>query len=392
VRSPFDINIQQKPGDALFDAYSGFVEADMLLEDFDILYFLDFCAALEAAVLHENLHHIRPVGPTDPNEPEELKEHAIAAALLKENVLHAHSIPKDPLMNEVERNPRTKSLLSAAFQGIKTTDEDIKQDADYWSAHMGLAMAMSRFVLMEDITELPVALGYQYMPMYIGLAGVIDEQRNSKKLLGILAQKYGEVRIALTEMREQSESADFVHLPPIAFEILSKARSYKEIPQVLLETRHRYRDLRKRFQTLEETLRDDDVPLKTKMQEKLKLFRAINHFDTNLKKEKAIVATSFARGLNENLKVEKLVDGVGGGDVNWTKLVALLIDQAESLFWRFRLRPLYATKNRYLEASSKDFGRVIQKHFRHELTPVEIATADRKMAFVNSRVKRFEDA
>jgi hypothetical protein len=78
-----------KPGDSLVNVLACFPDLEQLKRDFQILYFLDFCAGLDALVLHERLFALGPVrsatGTDNPVVPELLKSGTLKSYQLLNN-------------------------------------------------------------------------------------------------------------------------------------------------------------------------------------------------------------------------------------------------------------------------------------------------------------------
>src|SRR5215469_6349216 len=62
-------------------------------------------------------------------------------------------------------------------------------------------------------------------------------------------------------------------------------------------------------------------------------------------------AISFLRGANEVAKTESFLKKPDIGSLGIGKLIGILLNAAETAYWKFRLRPLHAEKKAYLEMS-----------------------------------------
>jgi len=114
-----------------------------------------------------------------------------------------------------------------------------------------------------------------------------------------------------------------------------------------------------------------------KLKAKVKICKAINKLFKTNELDGITVMTSFAKHLNESIDIGDMLKDADLSDINWTKFIGFLIEKAKTVYWKFRLRPLHATKKRYLETSSKQIRNVIKRHFGHEVTQDDIHIAQK---------------
>lgn len=363
------LHIPAKPGDALVNALACFPDLEWLQRDFDILYFLDFCAGIESLVLHNKLFSIGPV-----QSLTESSINPVTETLLKEGVLEVINIVTSDRLgyaNHVLSRNRARQMMSFSPNWIP------EEDAEIYTSIMANIATLAGDLGLEEIFEVPLVLSAHALPLYLSLPAVQDEQKAFRRLRWELAKKYTEYKQTLFDLRQAADD-DIIRIPPIALEVFTKADNFDDVSNKVMELRDKYKKLRQRFGELDEILRSNSQSPKKKLEEKAKLTKAINKLFTTSELDEITVTTSFATGLNDSVKIPRLIkDGADPSDIDWNKLVAFLIKKAESTYWKFRLSPLHSTKKYYLSLSKKVTYDSIRHLFGHQLTKKDIATAEK---------------
>jgi hypothetical protein len=244
----------------------------------------------------------------------------------------------------------------------------------------------------EELLDIPVVLWAHASPVYLWLPKVKLEQQALQVLRGILAEKYAELSEKWGAARLKADPGDIVQLPPIAFEVLSKAGKLEELPVVALDIRDKYSSVRKRFADLDDYLASKDVSPQKKLMEKEKLQKS---FADLCKTTKADAVTAFTSLL---CRLPEILDPAGVPEasqqpwkaIDWQKVAERVADSLASGMRRMHVRPLYATRKRYLATPSRAMVDAMRRHFGHELTRQDLELARRYAALVK-RIRYAED-
>jgi hypothetical protein len=357
-----DLKLPANPGDALVNGSSSFPDLEALQADFDILYFLDFCFGLESAVMHNTLFTVGSLTSSKKNSAEKI--------LLEEKVLRLYQLSTPDTAaasSDIVAHPRFKSLLAAMPSSFSVDKSEI------YTALYATATTMGMDVVLEDELDIPLVLSAHETPVYLMLPDIRREQNASLILHKSLSERYEDFRQTLMAIRSELDGPDAIRIPPVALQILAKADKQEEIGSVLMEIRKRYASVRSQFAELDEILRSDDKSPKSKLKAKMKIARSVNSLFSSTELDKISVLTTFGKRLNDTTKIAGVSDGLDPGDINYTKIVGYLIEKAEASYWKFRLRPLHATKKAYMDITSREITAVIKKHFGHEVTQRDAA-------------------
>ncbi len=374
------LDIPASPGDALINARDCFPDFERLRSDFDIIEFLDFCVGLDAAVLHGSLITVGAMPAPDSNP--------VLPVLLESEALKPYNIVTSDAMKSASGiigQPRAAQLLALLPNSIPATDNEAILRA------MSAAMASAMDVALEEITEIPLVASAHLLPLYLRLEDIQAETREFRRFEDALAAKYADFREALFAIRQKTDR-DVIRIPPIALEILADAPTREHLGESLLKTRNSYAAVRRNFAEAEDCLRSEDRTPKQKLVELAKIRKSINALFTTDELDGVTVTTSFARRLNDTTKIDQFADGVAPSDINWTKLIGWLLELAESACWKFRLRPLHATKERYLQTTQAHLKQVVHKHFGHEITKADVMKADRYLKEIEALKRANLDA
>ena len=367
--------INKKPGAAAIDLTTGFFEQEMQFDEFEILYFFDFCSTLDACVLHENIYTI-----DKPSNEERYLDNSLSSLLYKEGAISVIGLGDD-LNDYINNHPVSLSLLKASPSNFDLSELDL------WTDGLGNIIRACNFAVLEQDANITYIPNFHVTPAYLYADVIKREQAFANEIYSKLNERYKDFQNDLFGLRKLLDGNNFIQVPPISFEILKKADSFKDIPEVMMETRKRYSPLRKRFIELEELLISNDVSLKKKLKEKQKLFKAINYFTEQLKSESTFIMTSIATEVNDKIDAGKLIEGAGAiKGIEWTKLIDFVIKNAEKLFLKFKLRPLYATKKQYMNANPKEISQSVEKHFGRALNSNDFSMLDIYPMFIKKGI------
>jgi hypothetical protein len=153
-------------------------------------------------------------------------------------------------------------------------------------------------------------------------------------------------------------------VPPIALEVLDLAPTSIELGDAVIRIRKKYSSLRRYFCDIYQVLSEPTVPLKEKLKERADLERAIAVLLAGTKQSDRLAkSVSFASAINDALPPEALMELAEPSGIGIGKLVDRFIESAVDAYWRFKLRPLHSTKDRYLSFSKANIGALVSRHF-----------------------------
>jgi hypothetical protein len=210
----------------------------------------------------------------------------------------------------------------------------------------------------------------------LNLPNVKQKQRAAYLIEGELAKKYNDLKQALFDLRQSLSNDEVLRIPPIALQALSAADDLESVAEIALDLRHKYRRVRKLFSELEEVLQSPDETLKKKLKTKAKIVKSISRLFETDELDVISTATSCGSRLNDLAKTDGILkDGADLSDINWQRFIGWALDKAQSRYWKLRLRPLHATKRRYLSMSNADMAKVVDRHFGHQVTNADVKFA-----------------
>lgn len=376
------------PGAVLFDCWD-LIEAELNCEEFDATYFLDLCAAIDNAVVNEELHAVSTTDDSGSGR-EFVAAHPMTAALMGSGVLVVHEFAKDDLIQTVKASG-AQEVIDQAFAELELTlDEPFDADLDLWGAEIAHGIRASRFVCMEPITGLSYVPNCHVAPLYLNLGRNRADQRLSRQLHEGLAGQYSDFREALLATRAEVEGDDFIRIPPIAYDVLSRCATLEELPLGIVDARDRFQKLRHDLAELDALLRSPDVSLKDKLKAKARMLHGVSYLNRPLGRDRNLAATSLAVELNADVEIEGLATkGLDVADLRWAAIIDKLIKAADAVYWRLRLRPMFATRQYYLSASRSDFSAITRRLFDHELTDDDLGAMTTYADFVSRRADAF---
>lgn len=353
--------VQEFPPDRpMLNLGDSFPNLEDLRREFDILYFLDLCSGIEACILYDEIY-VNPRtngGGAEPLLQPLYREGVLVPfALTAENPMRAlHSIFSRQRAAEISQRLRQRGGW------LDTQDMDLAIIVS--TAASGLA---SELALEEDfrLTLLPA---HRPAPIYSSLPSVNAEQRSISKLVVDLAQTSDALKHVLTGMRRHwasSSAVDSLPLPPLGFEAVAGADTFDELGEIVLDLRKRYAPLRKRLREIRELYASSDTPFSVRVLEVNRIKRDIKRLFKHARLKDVPNLLEIAGD------VEKLGEAIPsileGNYAGVFKLAEPLVKAADALAWRFRMRPLRRTTDRYLNASASQIAEATRKLFKHDL-------------------------
>ena len=361
--------IDTKPGDAVVDFAMCFPDLEWLRREFDVLYFCDLCAGIEAAVLNERLFGMwGSIGPGALPVLEPLAEAGVLHRVTAEGESSWATTEK------IMRGDRVRDLMAR----LRGNNRIASEDMPVYSGLMANATALPTALAMEELLGMPLALSAQALPVYVQLPTVRRQREVFRGIDSQFANTYDGFRQALEQLRTAVEPDTTVLIPPIALEALSRASTFDELGTAIVELRHKYRRLRARFTELDETLRLKNYMLRNKRSELARLLLDINKTQDYMKSVGVPMLTEIADNLG---KVFEAAEGAVNGATDWSaafklgKAAGPLAQVIERARWRLRMRPLLQTIDRYLSMGSADMANAAKVLFGHELDGADLARA-----------------
>ena len=357
------------PGDALVDFSMCFPDLERLRQEFDVIYFCDLCAGIEAAVLNERLFGLLGSigGGSLP----------ILEPLAGEGVLHTIPSPAGPRLevaDQIMHGPRNRDLMARLARNNFCATEDLP----VYNALVANATSLPTSLFMEEELDIPLVLTAHALPIYTQLPSV---RRQQQVFLGIDAQfatTYEKFRQTLEQLRKDTEPETTVLVPPIALEALIRASTFDELGAVVVDLRHQYRALRRRFSDLDEVSRLKNFGLRNKRTETTRILLDINKTQDYIRATGVPVLTETADDIG---KVFEAFEGAVKGASDWSatfklgKVAKPLAQLVARVRWRLRMRPLLQTIDRYLSLGPADLANATKVLFNHELDDDDLAQA-----------------
>ena len=354
--------IVHETGDALINANASFPNLAELESDFDMLFFLDFCTGLDAAVVQNRLHTVG-VFPGSTN--------MVALALLREGVIKRWDwVSNDPIAtaHETTNHPRAKALLDVLPSSVQSKDLNTFKRV---AAAVVTNVPEIVIELEEDLPLIPVT---HLLPAYLRLPDVSLGERILRSARKSLTDIHGQLGADLLAKRARLDGPAYIPLPPIALEVLDKADNLEQVGEVLLDSRRRYDKVREYFRELDETLTSDTAPLSEKCKAEAKLTEAIRRLLAAGRLEEVNALGSLAKSVLDIVEFEYKI-GEHGEPVLAFPLGRILEKVAAVPQWaylQYRLRPMYSTVTRYLDTNAAQIKRIIHKHFHYKIGTSEL--------------------
>jgi hypothetical protein len=349
--------IVHEAGDALINANASFPNLAELEREFDMVFFLDFCTGLDAAVVQNRLHTVGSFpGSTNP----------VAITLLREGVIKRWDwVSSDPIAtaSALTDHPRAKALLDLLPTSIP------HEDVDTFNRLAAAALTNVPEIVIEVEEDLPLIPVAHLAPAYLGLPDVSRGERIVRSARKSLSNVHGKLDAGLLAKRASLDGAVYIPLPPIALEVLDKADNLEQVGEVLLESRRRYGKVREYFRELDGALSSDTTSLKEKCKAEAKLNEAIHRLLAAGRLEEVNALGSLSKNALDMFELEFKIGerGEHAFAVSLGRLVEKMADVTQWAYMRYRLRPMYSTVTRYLDANAAQIKRIIHKHFHYTI-------------------------
>lgn len=367
------IRSAQEPGDALINVLECLPEVSTLQgSEFDPLYFLDLCVGIEAAVLHGRLHHVGAGIP---------RTGSIARALHDEGVLRIHpfrAAEPGAVASDLLAGSRPRALLELVPRVIDPGD------AQNFSRLWGYATTLTVEVAVETAAGIPLVVGAHGLPLYARLGYVMRDLAAELRATASLRAHYATIAQGLTDCRTFLNEIETIPVGPVALQVLDAARTPADLPEVVLDLRHKYARLRRYFQEREEVLSSTGSTLQQKLDALHGIKKAMASVQGTLPRTDdlpVLHSPLLTPGAISDVKLG--ADGLGVDDVSIGALLGTLMAKAPELRWRWRTRPLHAARRSYLRFSPDRFADVIARHFGATITPAAARQVSSYTAYTN---------
>lgn len=335
--------------------------------DFDVIYFLDLCTGIEAAVLYDELYAVRSTrGPGDGALIDPLVETGAIKLLVASSpdpVETTRKIFARPRMMELEGKLRRRTWLDQA-------DMDLAIIAK--TAASGLALELA----MEEDFDCSLVLSPRQVPLYLKLEPVERDEQVIADIERQLANKYKQMKESLMAIRREIayHALERIPLPPIAFEAMQLSNTFDELGARVIDLRKRYAPLRRKMSQLRDVIADRDESVTNRIRQ----FHAIK---TDIARTIEYPKPESAPALIEIAEdAAKITEGVGsayGGDpLKASRAAAPLLKLVDNLAWRLRMRPLLITSRKYMNSSVQAFAESTRVLFGHNLDVTDCRRAE----------------
>ncbi|WP_038387462.1 hypothetical protein [Bradyrhizobium elkanii] len=351
-------------GTALINGEDCFPDIEALKEDFDIIYFLDLCAGIEAAILYDKLN-LTKIG---------RGAGSILDPLAQAGVLSLYKLTADPenMMGTVEavfERPRSKDLMERLGQANLWETEDVELAITAQVA----AMTLPTDLMLEETSGKTLTLPFRHVPIYLSIPAVIKERNALYSAKLSLAKSHADLSKTMLAFRSEHafHDLDQLPLPPLAIEVLKDARTFDELGEIIMDKRNEYKALRKRFRDIREVYGSKDLSLKERYIEKAKLEADL----VRLSKTMQNVPTVLSLVSDVEKVAEAAAPMVAHDFSKAGKLVGPVSKWIDDRTFRWRMRPLVGLIEIYENAGMRQIADVSQSLFGHTLTDADAARA-----------------
>lgn len=353
-----------------------FPNLERLKEDFDIIYLLDLCAGIEAAVVHEELV-LTTLG--EGNE-EILGPLAQEGILFRTAVRSADPIASAAMLIEL---PRAAELMRRV-ESVGRFDEE---DQDLAITATVAAMSLPTDLYIEEDKGGTLVLPFRQAAIYLSLPSLEGTRSALHQAKLSLAERYAPLKDALVSFRlsEAVDEVDSVPIPPIALKLLSRAHTFDELGEMVLDERRRFAPMRRRFAEIREIYASSSGTLRDRY---LKKARMTIDMERALKDARRVPSSIEFVGDAEKIG-EALAPFLHSGDpTKFAKLASPIARWIEDGLYRMRMRPLIGLVDLYLDITAEDLRKCASVLFDHELTERDIKRARGYGAAVEKYVPR----
>lgn len=352
-------------GTALINGEDCFPDLEGLKEDFDIIYFLDLCAGIEAAILYDGLDLTKVGKGAGP-----ILEPLADAGVLR---LYTLSADEQNMMGAVESvfaRPRSAELMERVGK------------ANYWdAADMDLAitaqmaaMTLPTDFMYEETLGKTLTLPFRHVPIYLSIPTVVKERNALYSAKLSLAETYADLSATMLSFRSEQaiHDLDRLPLPPLAMETLRDARTFDELGHIIMDKRKEYEALRRRFRDVRELYASPEFSLKQRYTEKVKLDADMQRMGKMVRN----VPTILSLAGDVEKVAEAMAPMVVGHDMTKAgKLVGPVAKWIDDRTFRWRMRPLVGLIEMYDDAGMRQIADVSQSLFGHTLTNSDASRA-----------------
>lgn len=332
--------------------------------NFGIVEFLDFCTAIEAIVLHDQLKMVA-------QSPEEAAldgqiftdslDQLEKANVLADEFLYVPRPAPDPRLRRYgSRNFKISDEQMEAGEQMEVRPPFMQSSLE--DAYLEAALLVDA----ERIANVSALSLRRYSAFYEPEARAREEHTVCD-----LSTQYANLsrNLQATRTRTRFPLAPYIlaYIPPLPILALRRAQSRSKILEVALELRDEYSTLRNSLRQLREDLADSHVaPLK-----KLRVAKSWAKSWATLDRFDHASAISLGSTSFEYLDVDKSVDGETL-DFNLSKLFSRLLTQGVTQFYKWRVRILHSSATRYLSTPDSAVYAEINRLFDYDLSKKDL--------------------
>jgi hypothetical protein len=357
-------------GYALVNASDAFPDLEHLKREFDVIYFLDLCVGIEAAVLYDELYLTR-IGPG---------AGPILEPLTREGVLSVVALRSDDPMaaaQEVMLRPRAAELVSRLGRANVWHFDEL----DLASTAVVAATGLPADLALEEQTGVPLVLPFRQMPIYLTLPSIERERCALHEAKLSLASRYDDLKKAIMAFRleEAVDDVDSLPIPPIALSVLSRADTFDHLGEIVLEERKRFAGLRKRLGEAREVFASPDYSMRERYTRKLQIDSDLARVGGEVRR-----VPSVMEFIGDAEKIgDAAVPLVAANDpTKLHKAAGTVAKWWDEKWFRFRMRPLIGVLDFYTDATARQMAEVTKLLFGRELTAADVTRARKYAAAV----------
>jgi hypothetical protein len=238
---------------------------------------------------------------------------------------------------------------------------------------------------IEEDRQMPLVLPFRQVPIYLSIPIVERERSALYRAKLSLAERYADLSATMLAFRSEDavHDLDRLELPPLALETLSRATTFDELGEIILDQRDRYKKLRAHFQTVQEIYMSPDYTLKERYVAKKKL-------DDDMKR-----LTTISRSVPTLLSFASDVEKIG--EALAPAMVAHDLTKAAKLFgpvakwidekaFNWRMRPLVGLVEWHANSSLRTIAAATKILFKHELNETDVVSVRNYVTAVNKYV------
>ncbi|PMX02343.1 hypothetical protein C1X59_08460 [Pseudomonas sp. FW215-R2] len=361
------LHIPNNNGTALINVLSSYPDLDELERDFDILYFLDLCAGIDAAVIQDELAYVGKIKSFN-----SAQVNPIIRALLDSGTLKRY-YPTDPDPVLYGRN-LIASPIAQEVLSVLPTRVPFGSEHEFISL-MACGSELAADMAMEKETGISLVLTAHSLPLYAKIPSEIERRASYQQLKYTLAATYPGFRDILCSMGNSLAPKEIIRIPPIALEVLELADSKEDLGQAVLEVRGRYEKMRKNLIELQDLLDSNDASSSLKLREVERYKKSLSKLFSSSELDGVTVVTTFTDDISEAVDLSDFsTDGV---EIDWPKMLSFLVKYAYDINWKLRFRPLHASKQRYLELSTNRVAGIVRNKFGHQLNSADVIAVNK---------------